>query len=188
MYNAELVKEKKACISCGSVKTTEHKAIEVGHTFLLGMRYAETFGAHFVDEENKPNPLVMGCYGIGVSRLIAAIAACSHDETGLRWPVHLAPYPIAILQASATPQSDAIEAIRMLRPQSELMLDDRTDVSLKVRVTQNLMMGIPYLVIVGKSWQDRKTLDVIRRSDRKEWKGVTMETLSAIMGIENSIH
>ena len=73
------------------------RGIEVGHVFQLGTKYTEALGAHYTDEEGEQHPMVMGCYGIGVSRIVAAIVEEHHDENGIAWPSHLAPFDVHVI-------------------------------------------------------------------------------------------
>ena len=96
--NAELTEQLSNCPNCKASRSfNEVKGIEVGHAFLLGEKYSAPFGATFLNEKGKPQNLIMGCYGIGVSRLLAASLEVLSTENELRWPTLLAPYDVCII-------------------------------------------------------------------------------------------
>src|SRR4029453_3637231 len=78
------------------------KAIEIGHVFKLGTKYSDAMGATFLDELGKPHSLIMGCYGIGVDRILAAAIEAHHDADGIRWPINIAPFQVLIAALDVT--------------------------------------------------------------------------------------
>ena len=78
-------------------KLTQYRGIEAGHIFILGTKYSAAMGATFIDEQQQTQPLVMGCYGIGVSRLVATTIEQHHDDNGIRWPMSVAPYHVHLV-------------------------------------------------------------------------------------------
>ncbi|HYN93345.1 MAG TPA: proline--tRNA ligase [Pilimelia sp.] len=128
------------------------RGIEVGHIFQLGRRYADAFGLDALGPEGKPIRVTMGSYGIGVSRLVAAIAEQHHDGRGLAWPAAVAPCDVHLVPAGDGPQLAAAAdlgaslAARGLR----VLLDDRPGVSAGVRFTDAELIGIPRTVVVGR--------------------------------------
>ncbi|CAM4021601.1 prolyl-tRNA synthetase [Bacillus manliponensis] len=129
------------------------KGIEVGHVFKLGTRYSEAMNATFLDENGKTQPAIMGCYGIGVSRTVAAIAEQFNDENGLTWPLAVAPFHVHVIPVNmkADAQRVAGENIyRTLQEQGfEVLLDDRPERA-GVKFADSDLFGIPVRVTVGK--------------------------------------
>ena len=90
-------KDKDLCPKCKSKDLEERKALEIGHIFKLGFKYSEVLQAFYLDEKGVRLPIVMGCYGIGVSRLIQAVIEQNHDKEGIIWPVQISPFDIEVI-------------------------------------------------------------------------------------------
>lgn len=129
------------------------KGIEVGHVFKLGTKYSKIMNAYFVDENGKNKLIEMGCYGIGVSRLIATIVEQNGDENGIVWPIAVAPYHVNIVIANVNDEKQfklAEELYSLLQKENiEVTLDDR-DVSAGFKFKDSDLIGFPIKVIVGK--------------------------------------
>jgi len=128
------------------------KGIEVGHIFKLGIKYAETFGAYVQDEKGESHPIIMGSYGIGLERGMAAVVETSHDEKGIIWPVSVAPYEVVITVVRADDEATKNEAEKLYRglldSGVEVLLDDR-DERPGVKFADAELIGIPYRVTIG---------------------------------------
>jgi len=139
------------CPVCGSPLEL-WKGIEVGHIFKLGTKYSETFGVYVQDEKGESHPIIMGSYGIGLERGMAAVVETSHDEKGIIWPVSVAPYEVVItvLRADDTATMAAAEGLyRDLGERGiEVLLDDREERP-GVKFADAELIGIPYRVTVG---------------------------------------
>ena len=131
----------------------EHQCIEVGHIFQLGTKYTEALSALFLDETGKQQPIIMGCYGIGVSRLIATIIEVHHDEKGIKWPLGVAPFAVEVLPVQAgDPEAMALaHAIYdgLTKQGFDVLMDDR-DESAGRKFNDADLIGIPYRVTIGK--------------------------------------
>ncbi|MEB3259644.1 MAG: proline--tRNA ligase [Cyanobacteriota bacterium] len=129
------------------------RGIEVGHIFQLGRKYSEALGATFTTEQGEEQPLWMGCYGIGVSRLAQAAVEQRHDAQGIRWPVSIAPFEVIIVIANTqdTTQVSVAETLyERLRDQGvDTLLDDRPERA-GVKFKDADLVGIPYRVVVGR--------------------------------------
>ncbi len=147
------------------------KGIEIGHIFKLGTRYSATLGAEILDENGKSKPIVMGSYGIGISRLLAAIAEQSADEDGLIWPAHVAPYQVHLIPISMKDETQAQLAEKIykdLQDQGlEVLLDDRQERP-GVKFADSDLIGLPVRLVVGKKageniveFRDRRDKEVI---------------------------
>jgi prolyl-tRNA synthetase len=132
------------------------RGIEIGHVFQLGRKYADAFTADVLGENGKPVRLTMGSYGIGVSRLVAVIAEQHHDELGLRWPSTVSPFDVHVVIANkdADARTGAIELAAALdRRGSDVLLDDR-QASPGVKFKDAELLGVPWIVVVGRGWAD----------------------------------
>jgi prolyl-tRNA synthetase len=159
----------EACPLCGAALEVQ-KTIEVGHIFKLGTKYSETLGAVVLDEKGEGRPIVMGSYGIGIQRTMAAVVERHHDEAGIVWPLSVAPYEVVITQVNAKDAgtSDAAGALydALLQEGIEVLLDDR-DERPGVKFKDADLVGIPYRVTVGpKGLKDGK-VELVRRKTRQ---------------------
>ncbi len=144
-------------------------AIEVGHIFKLGTRYSEALGARVLDEEGRERPIVMGSYGIGVGRHLAAVVEVHHDDAGIVWPVSVAPYEAVVTCVGTEPAAVAAaeEIYRDLQERGvDVLLDDR-DERPGVKFTDAELIGIPYRVTVGPRRLAEGVVEVVRRRDRQ---------------------
>jgi prolyl-tRNA synthetase len=134
------------------------RGIEVGHIFQLGRKYTDAFTVDVLGEDGKPVRLTMGSYGLGVSRLVAVIAEQQHDELGLRWPAAVSPFDVHLVIANkdAEARTGATSlATDLDRLGLEVLLDDRT-ASPGVKFKDAELLGVPWIVVVGRGWADGK--------------------------------
>lgn len=132
------------------------RGIEVAHIFQLGRKYTDAFTADVLGEDGKPVRLTMGSYGLGVSRMVAVIAEQHHDELGLRWPASVAPFDVHLViankdaqaRAGATALADDLDRLGV-----EVLLDDR-QASPGVKFKDAELLGVPWIVVVGRGWAD----------------------------------
>ncbi|MEM1012355.1 MAG: His/Gly/Thr/Pro-type tRNA ligase C-terminal domain-containing protein, partial [Planctomycetota bacterium] len=129
----------------------ESRGVEVGHVFKLGTVYSEKMGATFLDENNAEKPVIMGCYGIGVGRILLSAVETSHDERGIQWPVNIAPYEVVVTPIKydgvAKEKADAIYD-ELKAKGVDVLLDDRDDRPGSKFADADLI-GIPLRVVVG---------------------------------------
>jgi prolyl-tRNA synthetase len=146
----------------------EQRGIEVGHIFTIGTKYAEQMDAKFQDHEGKLRPFWMGTYGIGIGRLAQACVEQKYDDKGIIWPLAIAPYKIVIIPASSKDEQlmkVSEELYQTLAPY-EPLFDDR-DARLGFKLKDSDLVGIPYKVIVGKSFKESGNLEVESRLGEK---------------------
>lgn len=147
----------------------ERKGIEVGHLFYLGTKYSAPLKANITTTEGT-QPIEMGCYGIGVSRLLAVSVETSHDEKGIIWPQSIAPYQVMLIPGKkeaemATKVWSQLNAVPELS--GEVMLDDRYVDSIGYRLKESEFIGIPYAVVLGNKFQSSGLVEVIERKTGK---------------------
>jgi prolyl-tRNA synthetase family II len=164
-HDLRAVAEGEGCPSC-SAPLRVAKTIEIGHIFKLGTRYAEKLGATVLDRDGKAVPLVMGSYGIGIGRTMAAIAERCHDENGLVWPMSVAPFEVvvSVLNPNDPRTSEAgarlYEALRGAGV--DALLDDR-DERPGVKFKDAELIGIPYRLTVGPKGLEQGKVEIVRR-------------------------
>lgn len=130
------------------------RGIEVGHVFQLGRKYAEALDLAVLDENGKTRTVTMGSYGVGVTRALAAIAEANHDGAGLVWPVQVAPFHVQVMAMGKEEEifTAAAELAAALEAEGlEVLYDDRPRVSAGVKFADAELLGVPYLVVVGRS-------------------------------------
>jgi prolyl-tRNA synthetase len=157
------------CPECATPVVID-RAIEIGHIFQLGRKYAEALDLTVLDKDGKPRVVTMGSYGIGVSRAVAAIAEQTHDEIGLNWPREVAPADVHIVATGKEDQPfDVAEklATELEAKGVRVMYDDRRDASPGVKFKDAELIGIPYIVIVGKALADGKIELRVRNTGEK---------------------
>ena len=186
--NAELLINKKESIDSLQGKTFPDsqeeiklaKGIEVGHIFQLGNVYSSAMNATVLDENGNRQALQMGCYGIGVSRIVAAAIEQNHDDKGIIWPKNIAPIQISILPIfKESSDKTFIFAEKLYKDLSKLglrvMLDDRQERFGK-KITESELVGSSYAVVIGKSYIENKTIELISRNgDKTELKDSEIE-------------
>ena len=162
------------------------RAIEIGHIFQLGRKYAQALDLTVLDQNGKSQVVTMGSYGIGVSRAVAAIAEQTHDEIGLNWPREIAPADIHIVATGK--EAEVFKAALTLAEDLEekglrVMFDDRPDASAGVKFKDAELIGIPFIVIVGKALSEGKVEFRVRRTGEKS----EIELLKAVTEITSRV-
>ena len=166
---AAQIRQGDACPKCAAPVVID-RAIEIGHIFQLGRKYAQALNLTVLDQNGKSQVVTMGSYGIGVSRAVAAIAEQSYDEIGLSWPVEVAPAKVHVV---ATGKEDNIfETAEKIGAALELrgisvMLDDRRGTSPGVKFKDAELIGIPVIVVVGKALENGNVEVRVRKSGEK---------------------
>lgn len=148
-----LITDEDVCPTCGG-ELAKSKGIEVGQVFKLGTKYSEALGATFLDQNGRPNPMVMGCYGIGVSRTLAAAIEQYHDENGIIWPRSIAPFEVVIVPINAKDEAlmeTSTTIYNELKSAGvDVLLDDRKDRA-GVKFKDADLIGYPLRITVSKN-------------------------------------
>lgn len=162
-----LITAEDCCPKCGGMIELK-KGIEVGQVFKLGTKYSEKLGCTYLDRDGKIYPMVMGCYGIGITRTVAASIEQNHDKDGIIWPVAIAPYEVVIVPANNKDEG-VMNAARHLYDEmedcrDEVILDDR-DERAGIKFKDADLIGYPIRVTIGKKWKESGLVEVrLRRS------------------------
>ncbi|MDB5338499.1 MAG: proS [Planctomycetaceae bacterium] len=158
--------------------------IEVGHVFKLGTKYSVALGAEFVDEKEERHPMIMGCYGIGINRIIAGLAETQHDANGLIWPLAVAPYevlliPLNIAEAETTQLSDKFYG-ELQAAGIDVLMDDR-DARPGFKFKDADLIGIPLRVIIGGKGLKDGVVEVKWRTDAEATKVPVAEAIQTVI-------
>ncbi|MEE9390908.1 MAG: proline--tRNA ligase [Planctomycetota bacterium] len=165
--DVRLAEAGDGCILDADKKLEVVRGIEVGHIFKLGTKYSEAMKCTALGKDGKPHPLVMGCYGIGTTRIAAAAVEQNHDEAGIIWPYAIAPYHVVVTVAGKK-DTAGLEAAETLYADLasngfEVMYDDR-NLGLGARLKDAELLGIPFRVLFGRAFKDGKVEIKCRRS------------------------
>jgi prolyl-tRNA synthetase len=156
----------EACPMCDAPVTVD-KTIEVGHIFKLGTRYSEAFSASVLDENGTSQTIIMGSYGIGIERTMAAVVECRHDDAGIQWPLSVAPFEVVVtvIKPKDVATSDAGNALydALVAEGIEVLLDDR-DERPGVKFNDADLIGIPFRVTIGPKGLADGTVELTRRA------------------------
>ena len=177
------------CPKCGKpIKTAQ--GIEVGHIFKLGTKYSKALGLNYTDESGEPKTVIMGCYGIGVTRCIAAAIEQGHDENGIVLPVAIAPYQVIVVPVNNREEQQmklAEEIYEDLKAQGiEVILDDRAERA-GVKFKDADLIGIPVRIVVGKKCAEGIVEYKLRTAESAEEKTVEAAKADAVQYIRDNI-
>ena len=173
------------CPRCGK-QLTALRGIEVGHVFKLGTFFSEKLGAFYLDREGVQRPIIMGCYGIGVGRLLAAAVEQNHDEKGIVWPVPIAPYQVHIA-ALGMDRPEVAEAVEHLYDQLqagglEVLLDDRPETA-GVKFNDADLLGMPVRATVSQRTVKAGEVELKRRDSAEATLVPQAEAVEAVRGM-----
>lgn len=178
---------EEICPKC-ALKLKKINAVEIGHIFKLGTKYSEALGANFLDAKGNSKPIIMGCYGIGVSRLISAIIEQNRDTEGLIWPDEVSPYKVIILPLDVTDKKIMKKAKSLYKELEQngitTLLDDRST-SAGVKFKDADLIGIPLQVIVGQEYLKKNTIELKIRHNHKKIITTKQKILSQVKRIIN---
>lgn len=170
------------CPHCGRPLSAA-RGIEVSQVFQLGTKYSEAMGATFMDEDGKEKPLIMGCYGVGVSRMLAAIVEQHNDENGIIWPVSVAPYEVSVIPLDPKKEDCAKATDRLVQELLDAGLDvvvDDRDERPGFKFADNDLMGFPYQIVIGKRGLKNGTFELKDRATG-EREDISIDEAAAIV-------
>ncbi len=182
------VKPGDICPECGLLLEGA-RGIEVSQVFQLGTKYSESMGATFMDEDGAEKPFVMGCYGVGVSRSLAAIVEQHHDENGIAWPPSVAPAHVCVLPLTVgdnlvEPAAEKLAA-KLADLGIEVVIDDRSERA-GVKFADADLIGWPVQVVLGKRGLERNCVEVkLRRTGQK--REVDLDTVAELLSFAHRV-
>jgi len=175
------VKAGETCATCGGALDV-FKAVEIGHIFKLGLKYSESMGARVLTADGKEVPIVMGSYGIGVERVMAAAVESSNDEAGIIWPASIAPFHVVVTPVNVKDKDLLSAAERIYNELNaagiEALLDDR-DERAGVKFNDADLIGVPYRITVGKKIKEGK-VELLTRAGRAS-EDVAVDSVVQVM-------
>jgi prolyl-tRNA synthetase len=174
--NKEIKNEVKICLNkpCNSTEFEEKKAIEVGNIFKLGTKYSLPFDLKFRDKDGKEKPVFMGCYGMGLGRLMAAIVEINHDSNGIIWPEKVAPFKVHLIEInskenrSANKIRETAEIIyqNLQKNKIEVLYDDREEKTPGEKLVEADLIGIPFRIVVSARTIPDGNVEVKMRNEK----------------------
>jgi len=169
--NKEIAEGTPVCPQCGNKDLKENKSIEVGNIFSLKTKFSEPFDLKFTDENGQEKLMIMGCYGIGVGRLMGTAVETSNDENGIIWPEAIAPYKVHLIGLKGKTDKSAQLAKNlydnMTKNKIEVLFDDRDDLRAGEKFADADLIGIPYRIIVSDKTAERDSAEIKRRGEEK---------------------
>ncbi len=163
--NREIIEEQNSCPICGNSELREEKAIEVGNIFKLGTRFSNPCNLKYATADGGSEEVVMGCYGIGPSRLLGTIVEIYHDEKGLKWPKEIAPFQVHLLSLKANQEAEEIYQ-KLIAQGVEVLYDDR-DVSAGEKFADADLIGIPERIVVSAKTLAEDSVEIKNRDSEK---------------------
>jgi len=168
--NQELIKENPECWNCGGKLSEKKKAIETANIFKLKEKYTKPFDFKFTDKDGKKKLVMMGCYGMGISRLMGAVVEVSHDEKGMIWPESIAPFEFHLISIGEKKKvRDVADSIyKTLQKEGvEVIYDDRQDKGSGEKFADCDLIGIPYRVLVSEKTLEKGSVEIKKRNSKE---------------------
>lgn len=187
--NKEISPELIKCLKCSSTDIQSTKAIEVGHTFLLGTFYSKALSAKYLDTDGTSKPPFMGSYGLGVSRIIGASVECLSTQDMIQWPRTLSPFTVCIIPAKEGSIEDNTSSNILFALYNDLIeifgddivVDDRTHMTIGKRFVEAKKLGFPFVVILGKKINETPALYELYESSTKKSENIELCSLINIL-------
>ncbi len=168
--NKEIKAETPSCAKCGNGNFEEKKAVEVGNIFKLGTKFSTPFDLKFTDRDGHDKPVLMGCYGIGLGRLLGAIVEVAHDDKGIIWPKSVAPFLVHIIGVENNPKIKKVaqKLYADLQKQNiEVLYDDRENKTAGEKFGESDLLGIPYRVVISERTLKENSVELKERASEK---------------------
>lgn len=174
--NKEIIKDlDHACPVCKNKDLREDKAVEVGNIFKLGTKYSEPFDLNYTDEKGEIKTVIMGCYGIGLQRLMGTIVEVSHDDRGIVWPESVAPFKVHLLSLGKNEEAQKLYE-ELEKNNIEVLYDDR-DASAGEKFADSDLIGLPYRIVVSSKSLENGGAEIKKRNE-KESRIVKIEDIA----------
>lgn len=166
--NKEIVAEQPVCPNCGRKDLIEKKAIEVGNIFKLGVRFSKAFDFTVAGPDGNKLPVLMGCFGLGITRLMGAVVEVNHDDRGLIWPKEIAPFKAHLIDLTTSDsghkQSQKLYDL-LIKLGMEVLWDDRHHVPVGSKFADADLIGCPYRLVISDKTLDQASFEIKRRHD-----------------------
>jgi prolyl-tRNA synthetase len=166
--NREIRDEVKKCLKCGETSAAEKKSIEVGNVFPLKSKFSDAFGLAVKDEKGSKHSVIMGCYGIGLGRLMGAIAEIHNDARGIIWPEGVAPFKIHLISLGDGAKKEAEKLYyKLLAKKAEVLYDDRDDKTAGEKFADADLIGIPFRVVASDKTLEKNGFEIKSRLEKE---------------------
>ena len=166
--NEEIIKEQSICPYCGNKNLRKEKAAEVGNIFKLKTKYSKPFDLQYKDEKGEKKDVIMGCYGIGLNRLMGTIVEVYHDDVGIIWPEKVAPFKAHLINigkmSASKKNADKIYA-NLQKAGAEVLYDDRKEATVGEKFADADLIGIPYRLVISEKTGDK--IEIKKRGEKK---------------------
>jgi prolyl-tRNA synthetase len=162
-------KTSRTCPKCKS-KVKQDTSVEVGHIFCLGDKYSKAFNLQYVNKKGETSPVIMGCYGIGVGRLMGTIAEISHDDKGIIWPKQIAPFDVHLIPVNTkVTKTDIVTKLyRDLEEAGiEVLYDDRDNKSVGEKFAEADLIGVPLRIVASNRTLESNSVEIKERGKMK---------------------
>lgn len=178
--NKEIVEDlHRACPQCSSKELREAKAVEVGNIFKLGTKYSAPFDLSYLDQEGKKQLVIMGCYGIGLQRLLGTIVEVSNDEKGMIWPETVAPFSVNLISLKQNKEAEKIYD-DLKKVGIEVLYDDRDEISAGEKFADADLIGCPWRVVVSEKTLQDDSVELKKRSE-KDCDNVKIDKIAKLL-------
>ena len=168
--NSEIIEEQNTCPNCGNKKLKEERAVEVGNIFKLGTKFSKPFGFEYADEEGDKKPVIMGCYGLGPSRVMGTVVEIHHDDKGIIWPEELSPYKVHLIELMSDNEEvkKTAEALyeELMNKDIEVLYDDR-EVSAGAKFAEADLIGCTYRIVISEKTLKKNIFEFKKRDEEK---------------------
>ena len=172
--NEEIIGDLKKCPNCGH-ELEKVKGIEVGNIFKLKDKYSKPFNLTFIDKDGEEKIVMMGCYGIGISRILGALVEVHHDERGIIWPESVAPYKFYLLSLFSGDSKKDKEIIKetekiydtLIKDNIEVLYENRKEISTGEKLADADLLGIPYRLVISSRTLEQKSFELKKRNSKK---------------------
>ncbi len=165
--NKEIIEDlEHKCPECGNDKLREEKAVEVGNIFKLSTKFSEPFKLNYVDKNGKENLVVMGCYGIGLQRLMGTVVEACNDEKGIIWPESIAPFKVHLISIKQNKKAEELYN-KFVQAGIDTMYDDREDVAPGAKFNDSDLIGIPYRIVISEKTLKEDCVELKKRNSDK---------------------
>ena len=161
--NKEIIDDQDSCPKCGNKDLQETKAVEAGNIFKLGTKYSEPFDLKYQDKDGEKKTVIMGCYGLGISRALGTIVEVCHDEKGIIWPEEVTPFKIHLLSLNENEEADKVYQ-NLQKAGVEVLYDDR-DLSAGEKFADADLIGCPYRVVISRKSLAAGGVEVKKRAE-----------------------
>jgi prolyl-tRNA synthetase len=163
--NKEIISKQDSCPLCGRKKLIKERAVEVGNIFKLGTKFSQPFDLNFQDKDGSRKLVIMGCYGIGLSRILGTVVEIFHDKDGIIWPKNIAPFKVHLLSLNEKEIADKVYQ-DIFSSGIEVLYDDR-DLSAGEKFVDSDLIGCPYRLVISKKSLASGGAELKRRDSKK---------------------